>query len=368
VFDSEHVWVVEFYAPWCGHCKRLAPEWEKLAKSLKGIVKIAAVNGDEDKELAGHYGIKGFPTIKVFPSQIQKSPDGKGYMKVPEDYEGARTASAIASYATSKLPNFVTKLTAKNIEKFTSDKPDLAKVLLFTNKKETTNLYKALAIDFHFQLELAEVRDTEKEIVSKYGIKKYPTLIVITTSEEQVTYEGELKHDTLFSFLKPYAKEIPGKSKPSGGSTKKDTPPPPPPEPIRPVKDEVTDQAIFESVCYNKNSNCLIALLDPQNTDVEEQAAYIKTLEKLQEKYSKTFNFVWLDAVKQIDFVDTWNLASGFPTIVAFNHKKSSIVPYIGAFSDESIGEFLDKILRGTKRASPVTKIPSISAKAKDEL
>jgi len=175
VFDSEHVWVVEFYAPWCGHCKRLAPEWEKLAKSLKGIVKIAAVNGDEEKELAGHYGIKGFPTIKVFPSQIQKSPDGKGYMKVPEDYEGARTASAIASYATSKLPNFVTKLTAKNIEKFTSDKPDLAKVLLFTNKKETTNLYKALAIDFHFQLELAEVRDTEKEIVSKYGIKKYPT-------------------------------------------------------------------------------------------------------------------------------------------------------------------------------------------------
>jgi len=275
----------------------------------------------------------------------------------------------MSSYATSKLPNFVTKVTSKNADKFLEDKPDLAKVILFTNKKETTTLYKALAIDFHYQLEFGEVKDTEKDIVSKYSVSKYPTLVVITSGGEQNNYDGELKHNALSSFLKPFAKEIPGKSKPSGGSSKKDTPPPPPPsEPIRPVRDEVNDQTTFESVCYNKNSNCLIALLDPQNTETELHETYIKTLEKLQEKYTKTFNFLWLDAVKQTEFVDDWNLASGFPTIVAFNHKKSSIVPYIGAFSDESIGEFLDKILRGTKRASLVRKIPSISSKAKDEL
>ena len=43
-------------------------------------------------------------------------------------------------------------------------KPDLAKVLLFTNKKETTSLYKALAIDFHYQLELGQVQDSEKDL------------------------------------------------------------------------------------------------------------------------------------------------------------------------------------------------------------
>jgi len=74
---------------------------------------------------------------------------------------------------------------------------------------------------------------------------------------------------------------------------------------------------------------------------------------------------MWLDPIKQTDFVETWNLASGFPTIMVFNQKKSSIIPYIGAFSDESISEFLDKILRGTKRASSISKIPTINTKNK---
>ena len=65
VKDSDGVWIVEFYAPWCGHCKNLAPEYKKAAKALSGIVGVGAVDCDVHKSLCGQYGVRGFPTLKV---------------------------------------------------------------------------------------------------------------------------------------------------------------------------------------------------------------------------------------------------------------------------------------------------------------
>jgi thiol-disulfide isomerase/thioredoxin len=73
-------------APWCGHCKQLAPQWEAAAKKLKGLVRFAAVNCDveENKQLAGLYGIRGFPTIKVFGAEHAPNPyqAGKPFKEV----------------------------------------------------------------------------------------------------------------------------------------------------------------------------------------------------------------------------------------------------------------------------------------------
>ena len=100
VIKSDALWIVEFYAPWCGHCQRLTPEYTKAAKALKGVVKvrlnyscelpeykriidqIGAVNADDHKSLGGQYQVQGFPTIKIFGLNKNK----------PEDYQGERTA------------------------------------------------------------------------------------------------------------------------------------------------------------------------------------------------------------------------------------------------------------------------------------
>ena len=77
------IWLVEFYAPWCGHCQRLAPEYEKAAKALKGIANIAAIDASNERV---NIEIKGYPTIKFFI-------DGK-----ISEYTGERTANGIIDF------------------------------------------------------------------------------------------------------------------------------------------------------------------------------------------------------------------------------------------------------------------------------
>ncbi|KAI8612629.1 hypothetical protein BC830DRAFT_1135744 [Chytriomyces sp. MP71] len=55
---------VKFYAPWCGHCKNLAPVWDELAASMKGVVTIADVDCTEQAALCAKHNIRGYPTLK----------------------------------------------------------------------------------------------------------------------------------------------------------------------------------------------------------------------------------------------------------------------------------------------------------------
>jgi protein disulfide-isomerase A6 len=61
VLKSNDIWIVEFYAPWCSHCKKLKPEYEQAAKNLKGIVKFGMVDATVEKELSKRFEIKSFP-------------------------------------------------------------------------------------------------------------------------------------------------------------------------------------------------------------------------------------------------------------------------------------------------------------------
>lgn len=55
--------LVDFWAPWCGPCKAMAPQFEKAAGHLEPTVRVAKVNTDEEQELAGRFGIQGIPTM-----------------------------------------------------------------------------------------------------------------------------------------------------------------------------------------------------------------------------------------------------------------------------------------------------------------
>lgn len=79
----------------CGHCKNLAPHWASAATQLKGKVKLGALDATVHTVMASRYGIRGFPTIKMFPGGKK---DGES-----SDYDGGRTSSDIVTWALDKL-------------------------------------------------------------------------------------------------------------------------------------------------------------------------------------------------------------------------------------------------------------------------
>lgn len=66
---AKHLWVVDYFAPWCGPCQQLAPEWTKVAKTLNVLknVKIASVNCDEQKSICKDQSVRSYPTIRLYP-------------------------------------------------------------------------------------------------------------------------------------------------------------------------------------------------------------------------------------------------------------------------------------------------------------
>jgi protein disulfide-isomerase A6 len=89
--------LVEFFAPWCGHCKTLAPIYEELAQNFafakNDKLTIAKVDADREKELGKRFNIQGFPTIKYF--------DGKS--ETPEEYNGGRDLESLTKFLTKKI-------------------------------------------------------------------------------------------------------------------------------------------------------------------------------------------------------------------------------------------------------------------------
>lgn len=99
VLESSLPVIVDFWAPWCGPCKMVAPTLDKIAKEYAGKLVVAKVNTDENSEYAMQYGVQGIPTMlliyngKVVNRQVGALPEPMlrdlvdQFLEVVKDYE-----------------------------------------------------------------------------------------------------------------------------------------------------------------------------------------------------------------------------------------------------------------------------------------
>ncbi|KAI0895426.1 thioredoxin-domain-containing protein [Annulohypoxylon nitens] len=384
---SNHTTVVEFYAPWCGHCQNLKPAYEKAARNLEGLAHVAAVNCDEDenKQLCGMMGVKGFPTLKT----VRPGKKGK---PIVEDYNGPRTAKGIVDAVVEKINNHVKRVTDKDIDSFLSTKNETAKAILFTEKGTTSALLKSIAIDFLDVISVAQIRDKETKANELFGIKSYPTLVLLPGGDkESVVYNGELKKDAMVKFLtqagEPNPDPAPSKAKgekkgdkksekkdkkaspkPSDSSSKTtstessestDVPPAEKPVEVAPPIPVITEAAQLTKECLNtKAHTCVLAFVPSAHGETAEKA--LTSLAELAFKHAHAqrhlfpFFEVYNDNDVTASAFKSLELA-GEVEIVAVNGKRGWWRHYEGDFTPESVESWIDaiRLSEGTKKKVP---------------
>jgi protein disulfide-isomerase A6 len=382
VTNSNELWLVEFYAPWCGHCKNLAPEWEKAANVLKGIIKVGAVDMDVEKSFGSKFGITGFPTLKWFG--LQK--------KNPKNYEGERNTKAIVDFAVNKVQQITkARLTGKaetgkagessgssgsagsagsagnkagegSKQKASTDKDVVVLTdanfdsLVFGSKdmwliefyapwcghcKTLEPQWNIAASELKGKLKLGKVDATANaKLGDRYGVKGYPTIKVFPPGEKKDSlvedYNGgreaaQIVTSGLEKLEKfGYIPNVP----------------------------QLTNPEMYSEECEKSGKTCIITFLpNLLDSTAEERNQYLDTVKKASTVgRGKPMIFLWAQGGDFFDYEEKFGLSFGYPAVLIVNHGKMKSTIMRSSFTLENVKTFLNRILLGREHFSDLPK------------
>ncbi|XP_020495383.2 protein disulfide-isomerase A2 [Labrus bergylta] len=310
--------LVEFYAPWCGHCKTLEPVYAEAAGKLKTeepAVRLAKVDVTEEKELADEFDIKGFPTLKLFV---------KGDRKQPFDYTGKRSLEGIIQWMKRRMGPGAAVLESTDSAAQFIDSHNITVVGFFENlESEAAKTFKELALD---------VTDTEfalsasPEVFQKYEAKANTVVLFKKFDEGRADFalseDGTLDKKNLIDFINEKSLLL-----------------------IIPFSQEIADK-IFSS---NIRLHSLLFI----NSSVDSQTSLIEESKAVAKKFKGKMLFISIDVTEALSHVLKYFGVSekDAPTSRIVNMetgKKFAIAS--GDLTAESLGELCQAVLDGTAK------------------
>jgi len=315
---NEYV-LVEFYAPWCGHCKTLAPEYEKAAQALaaegSGIV-LGKVDATQNEDLASEYKVQGYPTLKFFKN---------GEVS---DYGGGRTGPEIVNWLKKKTGAAAKPLaTAAEVKEFVAANNEKAVVGFFNKKNAAHKLFLSVAAA-QDAFVFGEVLDGS--IGKAFGAPEAPAVVFFRPESlgEDVVYVGGADRDfddkELTQFLKRNSLPLVG------------------------VVGPETFNLYFES-----GLPLFLAFLDP--AEEATNAPILAALEPLALAHKGVENFGWTDGVQFAEQAKRFGASGGTPDIAYLNFARGQNLGFNGEapMTVASMTEWVDSVLKGTTKWQP---------------
>ncbi|XP_035516453.1 protein disulfide-isomerase A2 [Morone saxatilis] len=260
--------LVEFYAPWCGHCKQLEPVYAEAAGKLKTeepLMRLAKVDAIDDRELADEFDIGSFPTLKLFIA---------GDRKQPVDFTGKRSVEGIIQWMKRRAGPGAPVLDSADSAAQFIDSHKIAVVGFFDSLEgESAKVFKEVALD---------VVDTEfavsasPEVFQKYEVKANSVVLFKKFDDGRADFalseEGKLDKQNLTTFIKENSLEL-----------------------IIPFSQETADKIFTSSIRLHS----LLFI----NSSVESQTALLDESRTVAKQFKGKMLFIVIDVTQAISHV-----------------------------------------------------------------
>ncbi|CAJ1422766.1 unnamed protein product [Effrenium voratum] len=323
---------VFFQAPWCGHCRKLQPEWDQMAKVFADTPNVIIGQVDctgSGQSFCGENGVQGYPTLKLWK-------DGR-----MQDYNGGRDFNSMKREVERKLePRPACSLESKDACK--------AEDLAILEESEKMSKAERAAKIKEVQQEIQDAKHQAAEMEKK--AKKLAESLDLIKARLKVQDRCMGGYYRICEYVLGHALRVE-----AGGQT------------VEKVE-QLLNNADWRAHCEGRT--CLVAFLphifDDGAAGRNEKLKVLDQVLKDTKKDGKSVGFLWSQGGDQFELEEALGLQFGFPAVIAVNFGKGRFGVHRGTFDKDSVSQFLTSLARGGTPLAPWPATAAVKAEPWD--